>query len=413
MSDQKLTTLPPTAVPTGADYVYIVQGGNSRKTTIEALLAALDTLDQQLDADDNPIVNFRFAGAADRYYDLDADTDSLIAAGTATLVEEHNAYYHPNLTSALQIILPDPALTPAPDAAFGIISVKLGSGGSLSIGGDVPWAWEKAGPSESDPTIPTADGSIFRLRYSYDPVAELYGVSLSHLEAVPVSSGNITYVANSVTESSLSANNRDTHSHTHTWTSSAQDGGLYGVVVFVSDGFGSVTAPGSLTEAARTPSGSSTDAHVYIGLYKPSSGDLSTGSTEFTFTKTNEIAQIVVFEVQGPTSGIAVGANAFNRNSSVRTSIPSEQLGASLDGSFMICVAGRDTLTDDPASVTVGSANGFTTLVDTSSAATGSPAYAVTYREDVAAGTYNTPSFTQTDGETSRGQMEAVVLEPA
>lgn len=358
-----------------------------------------------------------FAGFRDRYYDLAADASNYVSGGVATLTGVYNAYQHANLTDALQIVLPDPDSVGANDALFGIVSIKLGSGGSITISQSESWAWEKASASEADPTIPTAEGAIVRLRYSYDPVAGQYAVSLSHLPAGSApSSGAIEMIDGAWSQSSLSANNRDEHSHTHTWTSDTQDGTVYAVVIFVSDGEqNEVTAPGELTEATRTPTGNYSDAHTYIGFYKPSQGDLDANTKTFTFTKNNEIGQIIVFEVTGPSSGIAVGNTAFSRNSSPRSSVPSEDLNVLADGSFLLCVCGRDTKTSgDTKSVLVSSANGFTTLVARTSTAVSDPAYAVTYRENVTEGTYGTPVFNTSDGSAlDRVQMEAVVLEPA
>src|SRR5690606_13760776 len=101
-------------------------------------------------------------------------------------------------------------------------------------------------------------------------------------------------------ESALSASNRDTHSHTHTWLSATQDGGVFAAVIFISDGYGAVTEPVTLTDAARTPPGDYSDAQVYVGIFEPSQGQLDADTTEFEFAKTNEMGQIVVIELQGP-----------------------------------------------------------------------------------------------------------------
>lgn len=220
----------------------------------------------------------------------------------------------------------------------------------------------------------------------------------------------ISIVPDSKQVTNLSANNRNSHDFTHNYVSTTQNGTVYVIVAFVSDGSGSVTPPESLTEIVRTPATSTSDAHTYWGFYKPTQGDLNGGSLAGTFTKTSEMGQILTFEVTGAHPDTPADSTANNRSTSDRTSIGSVSLTASHDGAMLLAMLGVDTGTSG-ITQSMTTANSFSELHNYSSPTSGMPGFFCAVRANVAAGSYSTPVFSRSTS--GRAQMEAISLRAA
>jgi hypothetical protein len=382
-------------------------------TSAASVTGLANPLVAALDADGYLIHSAPFSGFRDRYYDLEDDSGSLITAGVCQLVASHNAYAHADLDEALEVRFPDPASVAAGDALFGIISVRLGSGGSVSLAQTYPWVWERADPLETTPVIPSDIGSHFRVRYQYDPVAEVYAVTLGHMDSAPASSSAVTYVPGSVSVSDLSLANKDTHTHTHPLTSTAQDGTSYLIVGFFADGTAAPTSvPGDLTAINTPPTGAGTQIQNWWYWYKFDTDDLTAEEVELSFGKANEMAQVVAFEVTGAHATTPVGNLAFDRSSSTsRTAIGPTTLPAA-DGSLLVTSVGMDMSSGTKPTIAVNAANSFTEIANYISATDGMPTLRVLIREVEDQDDYDTPSFTRSAEGSAAVQLEAFTLVP-
>ncbi len=191
-----------------SDISYNNSSSGLSSTNVKAALDELDAdvqnigsvtgltnpLTSNLDGASYILSDVLMAGFRDHYYDLDADVHNLVSAGTANLTGAHNAWYYGGLSSALEIKFPP--VDSNSTGLFGIINVSLASGGSVTLASSPEWAWEKTSLSTDDPTIPTADGTSFAIRYRRDPVSNVYLLSMSVWEtsSVPSEPGELTVV---------------------------------------------------------------------------------------------------------------------------------------------------------------------------------------------------------------------------
>lgn len=388
-----------------------------RDLTTASVTGLGNPLTEALNGNNELIHSALFAGLRDHYYDLADDPSSLVDAGVATLNQVYNAWSYGGLDDALEIELPDPNPTGG-GALFGVISVELAEGGSVTLADEPAWLWERGHPSDPDPEIPAAAGSRFRLRYSWDPIGEAYAVSVSHLTpAAPASLGEVLLVAGGVQATHKSSNTGDTHSHTHNWVSTTQDGGVYLLLLLAADGTAAPSAdPGSTTQVTDPPNGSGTEVQGRWRLYKPSQGDLDGDSTAFSWTKSNEQSTIVSVEVQGPPAGIEIGQLEYNRASaSNRTALSGPTVTAPA-GALVISSVTKDRTGSNgtEASVAVASAAGFENIYSLNTTASDRPVVNINALEVAEAGSLATPDYS-TNATTVAGasQLEVFVLEPA
>lgn len=410
MSDKKLTELTPADSAALPDLLYGVQGGTSKRFTIAQVLAALNALSTDLDAGDNVISNFRFKGGVDTVYDLSVDPDGLIDGGKLSLTEDENFYVHPALGSALTIEFPTPEVGTAP---FGMLTFALAPGGSVTLPSS-GWLWEKASASEADPVLPTAANSIFRLRYSYDPVTAKYAVAYSQLPTSTASVGAVAYVEGSFQYSTV-VNNADTKTLNYNFVSDTQDGTTYLIVGCILDGPDNIgTVPAFLTPITNPPTGNlSTQPQGHWYYYKPSQGELDTGTLTLTFTKTNESGHIIAFEVTGANATDPVGGTAYDRSSSqTRTSISPVELNPVVDGCLLVSALGCDIGPGDKPDISTAVANGFTELGKYNATLDGTPSFIVNILAVSEAGDYDSPIYEREVDGNARTQLEAFWLVP-
>lgn len=158
-------------------------------------------LGEDLEGAGHKLTDAAFQGFYDAFYDLDDDPDSMIDDDTATLTSDYNAYFFQDL--GLELVLKLPSVSNPVVAPFGVVSVKLDTGGSLSLASSPAWSWAKAHPDDPAPVIPSAAGSAFALRYRYDPAASIYVVTLETFgvgtPSTPGDPGDATIVTYSYT----------------------------------------------------------------------------------------------------------------------------------------------------------------------------------------------------------------------
>lgn len=365
-----------------------------------------------LDADGYEIQDAVIVGNQDIAYDLDLDADNLVTAGTASLSADYNVYVFDGLGSHLEIEFPNASST----IPYGMVTVLLDEGGSVSLTGD--YRWEKAAPEADNPFVGAGGGSLFTIYYRYEPLTDSYAVNVTHLSDL-VPSGppsKVQVVPGSLHVTNFSNENRNTHPITYSFESSTQDGSVYVIVGFLADGNSAPNSiPGDLTAITSPPSGVGTQVQGRWYWFKPTQGNLNTGSISWSFGKDEEMAQIVVFEVSGAHDTNPIGNLASNRSSNARSSIASVPITTTVNDSLIVAALARDgNGTTD--TISVNQANGFTTLTHYAGPggqmATGMPAFIVTTREVEAADTYATPSFSTTLNVDATSQMEAFVIVP-
>lgn len=384
--------------------------------TTPAVTGLTNPLSAALNGNNQLIYTARFAGLRDWYYDLASDPSNLVSAGVASLNGVYNAWHFAGLDAELEVELPDPVQTGG-GAVFGVLSFELGSGGEVSIGDGRPWVWEKAHPADPDPVIPVEVGSQFRIRYSWDPAAEVYGLSLSFLSpAAPVSLGEVTLVSGSLLATHRTSNG-DTHGHTHTWLTETQNGGLYLLLLFAADGNAAPSAtPAGCTPVNDPPSGSGSEVQGRWYLFKPSQGNLDGDTTVFEWTKTNEQSTIVSIEVQGPPAGVEVGELANNRaSSSSRTSITGPVVTVP-DGALVVSGLTKDRSGSNgtEANAAVATAYGFDSLFVRNTSTSDLPIVNINAREVETGGGVSTPDYSTNSGTVAgASQCEVFVLVPA
>lgn len=412
MSDKKLSELPVATTATKVDALYGVQGGTSKQIPIAEVLAALDALAKDIDGGDKVLSNFRFKGAADVVYDLGSDPESLIAAGIAYLSEDCNVYYYPDLTSPLQVRFPSPVA--AGTAPFGMVTVSLGAGGSVTLPGDGSWVWEKGSLAEADPVIPSEVGSVFRLRYTFDPILQKYAVALSRLPGASTTTGKVRYVAGSF-QYATDLNAASPKDATHVFQSTTQDGTVYLIVGFIYDGSAAPdSVPPYLTPITNPPTGGvGTQPQGLWYYYKPTQNDLDGGDITIEFEKNNEAGHIITFEVTGAHATNPIGGTAYDRSSSdSRTSIGPVQFTPTDEGTLLVAALGCDIGPGDKPDISVSIDNGFTTIGSLNSNDDGFPSFLVTVLEAGEGGAYDSPVFTREVSGVARTQLECFWLVP-
>jgi hypothetical protein len=356
-----------------------------------------------LNANGYQIKNPRIVGNQD----VPINATSLIVANTLNLTTSFNSYYIPSLTSNLTVVLPTVTGGSAP---YGYITIKLNANVSVNVTHSDGLIWEKLNLDDGDPELPNTDGSVFTIYYRYDPVMQGYVVNYTQL--VPAS-GEVEIVSGSVQVTNLTGINKDTHSHTHNYVSTVQNGNKAVIVGFLTDFSPSktVTPPPFLIPLGSA--GPSTARPIWWwGYYVPTQGDLNGGSLTMTFTVSNEVAQIISFEVDGLDTANPLVDTETNYDAQ-RTSIPSGSISAVRGG---LTISGYGNLAPNNPSVenfSVGSnPNNFQTLHHKPLAASsnGTVGWLVTYHTAATDSTLSTPVYNRSQNYYS--QMHTISLRP-
>lgn len=356
-----------------------------------------------LNANGYQIKNPRIVGNQD----VPVNATSLIVANTLNLTTSFNSYYIPSLTSNLTVVLPTVTGGSAP---YGYITIKLNANVSVNVTHSDGLIWEKLDLDDGDPELPNTDGSVFTIYYRYDPVMQGYVVNYTQL--VPAS-GEVEIVSGSVQVTNLTGINKDTHSHTHNYVSTVQNGNKAVIVGFLTDFSSSktVTPPPFLIPLGSA--GPSTARPIWWwGYYVPTQGDLNGGSLTMTFTVPNEVAQIISFEVDGLDTANPLVDTETNYDAQ-RTSIPSGSISAVRGG---LTISGYGNLAPNNPSVenfSVGSnPNNFQTLHHKPLAASsnGTVGWLVTYHTASTDSTLSTPVYNRSQNYYS--QMHTISLRP-
>lgn len=368
-------------------------------------------LTESLNGNDHLIYSSPFAGFMDRYYNLQTDSGNLVDDGVAALTRVYNAFHHGALAEPLEVVLPAPHGS-AQNAVFGMLSVKLADGGSVTLANSPAWAWEKASPVDADQALPTEAGAHFVLRYRWDPVAALYAVSVSHLGAAQYSEAAVSIVPDSWQVSSLPQVNKGTHAHTHEFFLDATDPSHYVLVGCFLDG---TSAPSMTTldcvDITSPPTGSGSQVQGWWWWYKPTAGDLIAGSKAFSVEKANEMGQLVSVEVVGADPTNPIGNKAHNRSTSdSRTTVAATPIATTRPNSLIIASASKDDGAGATVTAAVASANGFDTNINSPYGAVSHPVFLVNSRIAEEADTYDTPAYSCTGAGAI--QMEAFVVQP-
>lgn len=356
-----------------------------------------------LNANGYQIKNPRIVGNQD----VPVNATSMIVANTLNLTTSFNSYYIPSLTSNLTVVLPTVTGGSAP---YGYITIKLNANVSVNVTHSDGLIWEKLDLDDEDPELPNTDGSVFTIYYRYDPVMQGYVVNYTQL--VPAS-GEVEIVSGSVQVTNLTGINKDTHSHTHNYVSTVQNGNKAVIVGFLTDFSSSktITPPPFLIPLGSA--GPSTARPIWWwGYYVPTQGDLNGGSLTMTFTVPNEVAQIISFEVDGLDTANPLVDTETNYDAQ-RTSIPSGSISAVRGG---LTISGYGNLAPNNPSVenfSVGSnPNNFQTLHHKPLAASsnGTVGWLVTYHTASTDSTLSTPEYNRSQNYYS--QMHTISLRP-
>lgn len=363
-------------------------------------------LTADLDGAGYAVEDVTVVGNRDVPYDLGTDSESLITTGTATLVSSKNAYYYADVATALTIKLPT---VPAGEAPYGMISLSIDTGGSVALASTPAYIWEKAASTDSDPTVPSSVGDAFCIYYRYDYVANKYLLNLTFITAGTPASAAAEYVSSSVGMSSLSNSNRDTHTYTHNYTSTTQDGSVYAIVGFIVDATGSVatTPDASCTEIVKVTGVDG--SNQWWGYYKPTQGDLDGGTLALSFTHANETGQIVVFEVSSADSSNPADGTNTDASATDRTSVGPINVTTTVDNCLLVACAS----TDDGRYGTLGvtDANGWTSLLlYNPGVGYYMPNFSVHIKAAPTSGSYSTPTYSMDSG--SEMQLAAFAIKP-
>lgn len=356
-----------------------------------------------LNANGYQIKNPRIVGNQD----VPVNATSLIVANTLNLTTSFNSYYIPSLTSNLTVVLPTVTGGSAP---YGYITIKLNANVSVNVTHSDGLIWEKLNLDDGDPELPNTDGSVFTIYYRYDPVMQGYVVNYTQL--VPAS-GEVEIVSGSVQVTNLTGINKDTHSHTHNYVSTVQNGNKAVIVGFLTDFSPSKTVtPPPFLIPLGSAGPSSARPIWWWGYYVPTQGDLNGGSLTMTFTVSNEVAQIISFEVDGLDTANPLVDTETNYDAQ-RTSIPSGSISAVRGG---LTISGYGNLAPNNPSVenfSVGSnPNNFQTLHHKPLAASsnGTVGWLVTYHTASTDSTLSTPVYNRSQDYHS--QMHTISLRP-
>lgn len=389
-------------VNTSTQHVWFKLGENAGAATWVDLTAVTqpggvtNLFTGDVDGDGYRLFDVIMEGFRDKPYDLATDALGLNVAGAVTLVKELNHVYHGNVTTALTITLP--AVT-AGEAPFGVFSFALATGGSIAIAATPEFHWEKVNTGDSPPSMPDQPGDVGYLYYRYDPVTASYALTLTRASATSAPPpSTLGIVPDSMQISNLSANNRNTHSTTHTFQSTTQDGSVYLIFGFLTDTISTADAyflsspPSGAVEIMASPAGTY-GGRMFWFYYKPSQADLNAGSITLTIDYNNEIGQFVSFEVTGADETNPVHTTGADWSNSARLTAGPAELTIAVGG----CLAVSACVTDDSNAtvpMSFGNTSGWNKDIDYQPGVDATPNIIVHTREDVQAGTINTPTYT-------------------
>lgn len=354
-------------------------------------------------------------GFRDRPYDLSVDSLGLNVGGTVTLIDGLNVVVHPEVTTALTIALPTPA---AGEAPFGVVSYLLGAGGSVALAATPAYQWEKVNLTDDGPTLPTAEGSVAHLHYRWDVISESYLVTVTRSDAEytpPPSAVELLIVENSMTISSLSVSNRSTHTTTHTFQSTTQDDTVLLIFGFISDSSSgdnaiALSEPASGATLIHSTNTGAYGARIYWYWYKPSQSELNTGTITLEFTYSNQVGQIVSFEVSGADTTNPVHTTADDFSNSSRSTVGPATLSVTEAGALLVACLGTDD-SNGSYPVTESGTTGWSEVVDYQPGVAAVPNIVVYTMEDSSTGSIDTPTFNLNAADTA--QLVAFAIKPA
>lgn len=349
-----------------------------------------------VDGNDRLLYDLVMQGFRDRPYDLSVDSLGLNVGGTVTLIDGLNVVVHPEVTTALTIALPTPA---AGEAPFGVVSYLLGAGGSVALAATPAYQWEKVNLTDDGPTLPTAEGSVAHLHYRWDVISESYLVTVTRSDAeytAPPPATALDIVTDSFQMTDYSAANRDVHTLAYAFDPITQDGTVYLVAGFITDGLSSkeITPPSGFTQLVGTPSGQY-GSRQWWGYRKVTQGEIDATTYNIEFNYLGESGQVMAFVVQGADgTDPALTTCTDVSNSSNRTGAGPCTLALGTETGALLLAAYSTDDGNDNGAITPAGDSGWTTLAYYHPDLDAMPNFMVQVKVDAGPGDVSTPSYT-------------------